>query len=127
MDELFSRDAFDERDLVGIDKEINAKYQEIVKNSKGVEKATEETGSKGQQATLKKLDKLDDLQSHQQDDWEADRKTKLMKTYDMSTRYKASTLAKDQRTLPEGPQTLKTGSRKAPTTLDIRSRSYQNK
>ena len=49
MDELFSRDCFDERDLVGIDKEINAKYEEIVKKNKNIDKiGSERSGNKGQ-------------------------------------------------------------------------------
>ena len=100
MDELFAREVFDERDLVGIDKEIGAKYQEIVKSNKGLEKVSD-SGSKGQQATLKKLDKLEDLQSHEQDEWEGERKANIMKTFsDANTRYKVNTI-KDQRTLPD--------------------------
>ena len=45
MDDLFAEQLFDERDLVRIDKEINAKYEEINKRIKQSEKASLEVGS----------------------------------------------------------------------------------
>ena len=42
MDELFSRELFDERDLVAIDKELNKKYEEIVKKTKKIMKKADE-------------------------------------------------------------------------------------
>ena len=62
MDEMFSKQMFDERDLIAVDREIKNKYDSIVdqnKNGKRIDRSSQ----RGQQATLKRLDKMEDLQS----------------------------------------------------------------
>lgn len=59
MDELFSKSQFDERDLVKTDKEVQAKFEEILKRKKDDDKVSKEKYSdkpQPEQATLKKLD-----------------------------------------------------------------------
>lgn len=59
MDELFSKAQFDERDLVKTDKEVQAKFEEILKRKKEDDKISKEKFSdkpQPEQATLKKLD-----------------------------------------------------------------------
>ena len=46
MDELFSREIFDERDLIQIDKDINTKYEEVKNKSKNVDKIASDQSDK---------------------------------------------------------------------------------
>lgn len=62
MDEMFSKQMFDERDLIAVDREIKSKYDSIVEQSKNG-KRIDRPSQRGQQATLKRLDKMEDLQS----------------------------------------------------------------
>ena len=60
---MFSKQIFDERDLVAVDKEIKNKYEEVVQKNKNNQKINDnpKPSERGEQATLKKLDKMDDL------------------------------------------------------------------
>ena len=70
MDDLFGQAHFDERDLIRIDKEIQQKVADDVKAAKKVELESkmnnqENDWQQPEQATLKKLEKLDDLKFSQ--------------------------------------------------------------
>lgn len=63
LDELFARELFDERDLVDVDKEISAKYEEIKLKNKTFVKSTRDS-DRSIPIKLRKLDNLADLASH---------------------------------------------------------------
>lgn len=81
--------------------------------------------AKIEKATMKRLDKFEDWQSAEQEDEDEKRAERLTKLYDVNTRYNSS--IRDRQTLQNGVSTVKQQSKKGTTTLDIRSRSYQNK
>ena len=85
----------------------------------------------GEHVTQKKVDQLNDWTSQQQED-EDERRTYKMKSFDqntLNTRYMKQSL-RGSKTIGQNDgntTNIKSGSRKAPTTLDIRSKSYENK
>lgn len=88
MDELFACPSFDERELVAIDKEIQAKYDEIKNKGNKSNLDLSSPDRAPQQATLKRLENLNEWASARYDG-EGDQKTHKTR-YNMSLRDKPS-------------------------------------
>ena len=96
---MFSSPQFDERDLVRIDKEVQAKFEEIKLNSKESEKQKKEEETEKPvpvKATLKNIDLLDDLTSLKQENDDQSR-ANMLKSFGaggLNTRYNGSIKSK---------------------------------
>lgn len=125
---MFSLEYFDERDLVKIDKEIMQKYEEINKRVKKNDMNGLDNNLPGSRnwATLKKLDQLNEW-SEQDPLQNANLHSTLsFKPHDQNTRYQ-TTSVRDSLPMDQRPSMMRGTSKKAPTTVDMRSKSHATK